>query len=105
MDIETGRHGSLDLVEELAKLRCPVAAIAFADDASGGNVEGGKQRSGAMAGIVMTASGGLAGAFVVPAMWINYMNLRVSLRLALIDTGFWLVAYLSIGLTFFLLAR
>jgi hypothetical protein len=50
-------------------------------------------------------SGGLAGAFVVPAMWVNYMNLRVSLRLALIDTGFWLVAYLSIGLTFFLLAR
>jgi hypothetical protein len=50
-------------------------------------------------------SGGLAGAFVVPAMWVNYMNLRVSLRLALIDTGFWLVAYLAIGLTFFLLAR
>jgi hypothetical protein len=50
-------------------------------------------------------SGGLAGAFVVPAMWINYMNLRVSLRLALIDTGFWLVAYLAIGLTFFLMAR
>ena len=36
-------------------------------------------------------------------MWINYLNLRISLRLALIDAGQWLVAYLSMGLTFFLL--
>jgi len=50
-------------------------------------------------------SGGLAGAFVVPAMWVNYLNLRVSIRLALIDTGFWLIAYLSVGMTFFLMAR
>jgi len=50
-------------------------------------------------------SGGLAGAFVVPAMWVNYVNLRVSLRLALIDAGFWIVAYLSMGLIFFLMAR
>jgi hypothetical protein len=50
-------------------------------------------------------TGGLAGAFVVPAMWINYSNLRISARLALIDAGFWLMAYLSIGLTFFLMAR
>jgi hypothetical protein len=50
-------------------------------------------------------SGGLAGAFVVPAMAINYLNLRVSVRLALIDAGFWLVTYLSIGLTFFAMAR
>lgn len=50
-------------------------------------------------------SGGLAGAFIIPAMWINYMNLRVSRRLALIDAGFWLIAYLSMGLTFFLMAR
>jgi hypothetical protein len=50
-------------------------------------------------------SGGLAGAFVIPAMGVNYMNLRISPRLALIDAGFWLIAYLSIGLTFFLLAR
>jgi hypothetical protein len=49
-------------------------------------------------------TGGLAGAFVIPAMWINYQNLRVSRRMALIDAGFWLSAYLAIGLTFFLLA-
>ncbi len=50
-------------------------------------------------------SGGLAGAFVIPAMAINYMNLRVSLRLALIDAGFWMITYLTIGLTFFLMPR
>jgi hypothetical protein len=50
-------------------------------------------------------SGGLAGAFIIPAMWINYLNLRISLRLALIDAGFWLVAYLSMGLTFYVMAR
>ena len=50
-------------------------------------------------------SGGLAGAFVVPAMAINYINLRISLRLVLIDAGMWLIAYLSMGLTFFLMAR
>jgi hypothetical protein len=50
-------------------------------------------------------SGGLAGAFVIPAMGVNYMNLRISVRLAMIDAGFWLIAYLAIGLTFLLLAR
>ena len=49
-------------------------------------------------------TGGLAGAFIIPAMWFNYMNLRVSRRMALIDAGFWLLAYLAMGLTFFLLA-
>jgi hypothetical protein len=50
-------------------------------------------------------TGGLAGAFVIPAMAINYINLRVSRRLALIDGGFWLIAYLAMGLTFFVMAR
>ena len=50
-------------------------------------------------------SGGLAVAFVVPAMWINYLHLRVSVRLALIDAGLWLTTYVSIGLTFFAMAR
>ncbi|WP_353227743.1 DUF1761 domain-containing protein [Novosphingobium sp.] len=50
-------------------------------------------------------TGGLAGAFIIPALVINYMNLRISLRLTLIDAGFWLVSYLTIGLTFYLMAR
>jgi len=49
-------------------------------------------------------TGGLAGAFIIPAMLVNYMNLRVSRRMALIDAGFWLLAYLAMGLTFVLLA-
>lgn len=47
-------------------------------------------------------TGGLAGAFVVPALVVNYSNLRVSRRLALIDAGFWILAYLAMGLVFFL---
>ena len=48
-------------------------------------------------------TGGLAGAFIIPAMLVNYMNLRVSRRMALIDAGFWMLAYLAMGLTFYLI--
>lgn len=47
-------------------------------------------------------SGGLAIAFVIPSLWISYSQQRISTRLALIDGGFWLVAYLSMGLAFLL---
>ncbi len=55
--------------------------------------------------LYLMMSGGLAIAFVIPAMWINYLNLRISLRLALIDAGFWLSAYLAIGLTYWGMAH
>ncbi|WP_068073160.1 DUF1761 domain-containing protein [Novosphingobium lentum] len=45
-------------------------------------------------------AGGLAGAFVIPALWISYTHQRISTRLALIDAGFWMVAYLAMGLVF-----
>lgn len=48
-------------------------------------------------------SGGLAGAFVIPSLWISYTQQRISTRLALIDAGFWMVAYLAMGLVFFLI--
>lgn len=48
-------------------------------------------------------SGGLAIAFVIPALWISFSHIRVSTRVALIDAGYWLAAYLSMGLVFFLL--
>lgn len=48
-------------------------------------------------------SGGLAIAFVIPSLWISYSQQRISTRLALIDGGFWLFAYLSMGLAFFVL--
>jgi len=48
-------------------------------------------------------SGGLALAFVIPALWISFSHIRVPTRVALIDAGYWLVAYLAMGLVFFLL--
>lgn len=48
-------------------------------------------------------SGGLAGAFVIPSLWISYTHQRITTRLALIDAGYWMTAYLAMGLTFFLL--
>lgn len=47
-------------------------------------------------------SGGLAAAFVIPALWISYSHQRISTRLAMIDAGYWLFAYLSMGLVFLL---
>jgi hypothetical protein len=48
-------------------------------------------------------SGGLAIAFVIPALWVSFSHIRVPTRVALIDAGYWLVAYLAMGLVFFLL--
>ena len=48
-------------------------------------------------------SGGLAFAFVIPALWISFSHIRVPTRVALIDAGYWLSAYLAMGLVFFLL--
>lgn len=49
-------------------------------------------------------SGGLALAFVVPAVWFTQLRLGASLRQRLVDGGYWLVAYLVMGLTFWALA-
>ena len=47
-------------------------------------------------------SGGLAGAFVVPALWISYTHQRITTRMAMMDGGCWLVSYLTMGLVFWL---
>ena len=49
-------------------------------------------------------SGGIALAFVIPAVWLTQARLSAETRLRLIDCGFWLVAYLTMGLTFWVLA-
>jgi hypothetical protein len=49
-------------------------------------------------------SGGLALAFVIPALWISFSHLKVPTRVAMIDAGYWLVAYLAMGLVFWLLS-
>jgi hypothetical protein len=53
VDVEIVGDIGLDLIEELAELGGAMTAIAFADDAAGGDVEGGKQRDDAMTLVVV----------------------------------------------------
>jgi len=46
-------------------------------------------------------SGGVALFFVIPALWTNYLHQRNPRVIAMIDAGFWLFAYLAMGLVFF----
>ena len=48
-------------------------------------------------------SGGIAMAFVIPAVWLTQARQGGTTRHRLIDCGFWLVAYLTMGATFWLL--
>ncbi|MDE2301681.1 MAG: DUF1761 domain-containing protein [Sphingomonadales bacterium] len=48
-------------------------------------------------------SGGIALAFIVPALWISYAHQRIAAREALVDAGFWLVVYLASGTVFWAL--
>lgn len=47
-------------------------------------------------------SGGVAIFFVIPALWTNYLHQRNPRAIAFIDAGFWLIAYLAMGLVFLL---
>lgn len=42
-------------------------------------------------------AGGIALGFVIPAMGVNYLFSRMSLKLFLIDAGYWLVIYCLMG--------
>lgn len=44
--------------------------------------------------------GGIALAFIIPALWMSYARLGVARREGLIDAGFWLVVYLLTGTVF-----
>ena len=48
-------------------------------------------------------SGGLAVAFVIPALWISYTHQKLTTRLALIDAGYWLASYLAMGCAFWVM--
>ena len=48
-------------------------------------------------------SGGVAIAFVNPALWLTLAREGASPRFRLIDAGYWLVAYLTMGATFWVL--
>ncbi len=45
-------------------------------------------------------SGGIAIAFVIPALWLTHARSGLGRRERLIDCGFWLAAYLAMGATF-----
>lgn len=49
-------------------------------------------------------SGGLALFFVIPALWLSYSHQQLSARLAAIDAGYWLAAYLAMGGVFWTLS-
>lgn len=49
-------------------------------------------------------SGGIAIAFVIPAVWLTHLRNRAEPMRAAIDCAFWLVAYLGMGLVFWLAA-
>lgn len=49
-------------------------------------------------------SGGVAIAFVIPAVWLTHLRCGTGMRERLIDAGYWLAAYLVMGLTFWALA-
>ena len=62
MDVEIGRHGLLDLAEELAEFDRTVTLVAAADDLAGSNVQSGEQRGRAVTLVVMTTPLDLTGA-------------------------------------------
>lgn len=49
-------------------------------------------------------SGGIALAFIVPALWISYARQQLPQREALIDGGFWVTVYLATGTVFWALS-
>ena len=49
-------------------------------------------------------SGGIAIAFVMPAIWLAQARFRQSTMERLIDCGYWLAAYLTMGATFWVLS-
>jgi hypothetical protein len=49
-------------------------------------------------------SGGIAIAFVIPALWLTQARQAMDLRRRVLDAGFWLAAYLTMGAVFWALA-
>ena len=49
-------------------------------------------------------SGGIAIAFIIPALWLASVRAGTDIRSRLIESGFWFVAYLAIGTVFWALS-
>src|SRR5258708_35911750 len=61
MNVQIVRDGGFDLIEKLAELCGAMASIALADDPAGCDVEGRKERCGAMPRVIVAASSRLTG--------------------------------------------
>lgn len=48
-------------------------------------------------------AGGIAIAFVIPAIWMTYYRLGADRRTRLVESGYYVVAYLAMGTVFWLL--
>jgi hypothetical protein len=51
----------------------------------------------------MMLATGIALGFIIPALGINYLFSRMSLKLFLIDAGYWLIFYAAMGAVFLIL--
>src|SRR5260370_39619447 len=60
MNIQTVGNSGFDLIEKLTELFGAMAPVTLADDPAGCDVQGGKQRCGAMALVVVTTARRLA---------------------------------------------
>jgi len=49
-------------------------------------------------------AGGIALAFIIPALWISHARRGIAWKDMAVDAGFWLVVYLLTGTVFFVLA-
>jgi hypothetical protein len=49
-------------------------------------------------------AGGIAVAFIVPALWISYSRQHLTRRDAMVDSGFWIVVYLTTATVFWALS-
>lgn len=63
----------------------------------------GAETLGAKPWLYPMMSGGLALAFVVPAIWISYSRQGLPPREALVDGGFWIAVYLAMSAVFWAL--
>lgn len=48
--------------------------------------------------LALMVAGGAALGFIIPAIGVNYLFSRMTLKLFLIDSGYWLVIYLAMGM-------
>jgi transposase len=60
VDVESGRHGRIDGVEEASELAGAMSSVAAAEHVAGGDIKRGEQRRRAVALVVVAASLGLA---------------------------------------------